>query len=382
MPGMRPEDLTRLRVAGDPRLDPGGSRVAFVVSGMEAEQNRATQSIWLVGLDRTDEPQPLTARDGLALRPRWSPDGSQLAFLAKNDGAQQLHLLMLAGGEIRTLTSREEAVDDCAWSPDGRYIAYSSRVPDLAYAEKDPDRREPRRITTLSYRLDGEGWTFDRPRQVFIVDVESGESRQLTTAPRDHIGLTWRTDGKVIAFVAQPPEVDEARLARVLYAVELDGRLTQLTEADAGVADAPSWSPDGRSLAYRVGSLDGYRNTNVAFLELESGRSTILTDSLDRCRPFTTSELREQVWLDGGTLVFGVEDAGGVHLYYAVADGSSAPTPLVTGELAINGFDIRPTRLVYTASRPGWPSELFVDWLDNGARFEGRRLTAFGNDIG
>jgi Tol biopolymer transport system component len=123
------------------------------VSGVEAEQNRATHSIWLVGLDRTDEPQPLTALDGLALTPRWSPDGSQLAFLAEDDGAQQLHLLTLAGGEIRTLTSRKEAVDDCTWSPDGRYIAYISRVPDLAYAEKDPDRREPRRITTLSYRL-------------------------------------------------------------------------------------------------------------------------------------------------------------------------------------------------------------------------------------
>jgi dipeptidyl aminopeptidase/acylaminoacyl peptidase len=93
---MRPEDLTKLRVAGNPRLDATGSRVAFVVSGMDAEQNRSTHSIWLAGLDQSGEPRPLTALDGLALAPRWSPDGSQLAFLPGRDGVLQLHLLILA----------------------------------------------------------------------------------------------------------------------------------------------------------------------------------------------------------------------------------------------------------------------------------------------
>jgi dipeptidyl aminopeptidase/acylaminoacyl peptidase len=381
---VRPEDLTKLRVAGDPRLDPSGSRVAFVVSGIDTEQNRTTHSIWLATLEDAGEPRPLTALEGVAVSPRWSPDGRQLAFLSARDGAPQVYLLPLAGGEARRLTKHEEGVDELAWSPDGRFIAYSARVADPAHAEKDPERREPRRITTLFYRLDGEGWTFDRPRQIFVVDLASGETRQLTTAARDHLRLAWRPDGKAIAFVAAPPEVDETLLARVVYTVELDGSLTELTAADAGAADAPSWSRDGRFLAYRVTSLEGHRAANIAALELETGRPTILTDSLDRqCRPFTTSELREQVWADDKTLVFGVEDAGGVHLYYATAgDGSATPTPLVTGELAINGFDIRPSRLVYTASTPGWPSELFVDWLDNGVRLEGRRLTAFGEEIG
>jgi dipeptidyl aminopeptidase/acylaminoacyl peptidase len=72
---VRPEDLTKLRVAGDPRLDPSGSRVAFVVSGIDTEQNRTTHSIWLATLEDAGEPRPLTALDGVAVSPRWSPDG-------------------------------------------------------------------------------------------------------------------------------------------------------------------------------------------------------------------------------------------------------------------------------------------------------------------
>jgi Tol biopolymer transport system component len=79
--------------------------VAFVVSGMDAEQNRATHSIWVAELDRPDDPHPLTALDGHARAARWSPDGSQLAFVSASDVAPQLRLLTLAGGEVRTLTS-------------------------------------------------------------------------------------------------------------------------------------------------------------------------------------------------------------------------------------------------------------------------------------
>jgi dipeptidyl aminopeptidase/acylaminoacyl peptidase len=143
--GMRPEDLTKSRIAGDPRFDASGARVAFIVSGIDAEQNRATHSIWLAELDRGNEPRPLTALDGFALAPRWSPDGSQLAFLAARDSAQQLHLLTLANGEVRALTNHEEKVDECAWSPDGRYLAYSARVPMQRRIPTAASRGESRR---------------------------------------------------------------------------------------------------------------------------------------------------------------------------------------------------------------------------------------------
>jgi dipeptidyl aminopeptidase/acylaminoacyl peptidase len=90
---MRLEDLTKLRVAGDPRLDATGSRVAFVVSGMDAEQNRSRSGL-PASTNRAS--RLLTALDGLALAPRWSPDGSQLALLSGRNGELQLHLLILA----------------------------------------------------------------------------------------------------------------------------------------------------------------------------------------------------------------------------------------------------------------------------------------------
>jgi dipeptidyl aminopeptidase/acylaminoacyl peptidase len=136
---MRPEDLTKLRVAGDPRLDATGSRVAFVVSGMDAEQNRSTHSIWLAGLDQSGEPRPLTALDGLALARAGHPmDHSSLPVRAQR---------RTTASPADTCSPRSPNTDEPRRGSHG--------------ARMVPDRREPRRVTTVSYRLDGEGWTFD-----------------------------------------------------------------------------------------------------------------------------------------------------------------------------------------------------------------------------
>jgi Tol biopolymer transport system component len=107
--GMRPTDVYRLTSAGDPRLSPDGETVAYVVAWIDGESREARSAVWCVATNGSTEPRRLTyggKRDG---SPRWSPDGRWLAFTSAREDAQpQLFFLPVDGtGESGRLTDLE-----------------------------------------------------------------------------------------------------------------------------------------------------------------------------------------------------------------------------------------------------------------------------------
>ncbi len=131
MAGMVPRDVFALTAAADPRLSPDGSTVAFVVGSVDGETNAYRSAVWLAAVDGAEPPRRFTAGEKNDADPRWSPDGSQLAFVSDRAGKQsQLYVMPAAGGEPRKLTSLKEDVTQAVWSPDGTRIAFVSRVRD------------------------------------------------------------------------------------------------------------------------------------------------------------------------------------------------------------------------------------------------------------
>ena len=149
---MRPEDVYQLRGVNDPRLRPGGEEVAYVVWSIDEETNAYHQAIWLARTDGSEPPRRLTSGKNDA-QPRWSPDGTKLAFVSKRGDDEkahrQLYVLPMGGGEPDCLTDLKEDVGEPHWSPDGPRIVFSARVPDEAYEEEDEKKRAPRRFTRL-----------------------------------------------------------------------------------------------------------------------------------------------------------------------------------------------------------------------------------------
>src|SRR5450756_461300 len=124
-------------------------------------------------LDGSPAPRQLTAGTRRDADPRWSPDGSQLAFTSNRNGdIMQLYVLPVGGGEPRKLTDLKQDVTQAAWSPDGSTIAFVSRVREAAYEEDDDKRRSPRRLGRLQYKLEHVGWTADRPQHLFTVKAD------------------------------------------------------------------------------------------------------------------------------------------------------------------------------------------------------------------
>jgi dipeptidyl aminopeptidase/acylaminoacyl peptidase len=366
---MRPDDVYALTHADDPRLSPDGRLIAYVVTRIDREESAYRSAIWVVPVDGSEEPRQFTSGERRDGSPRWSPDGKWLAFTSNRDGDEeekakgQLYVAPAdGGGEPRKLTDGDESVEAFAWSPDSSRIAFARRVRDAAYAEESDRKRAPRRFTRVFYKLDSVGWTGDRRKHLFVVGLDGGE-RQLTDGDCENDAPAWSPDGKRIAFSAMRGERWDVDLREALYVLDVypsDAEPRRLTAEDE-TANLPSFSPDGSLIAYLHAPDDGTspHHGQIAVVAADGGDRRVLTAGLDRhCE--THPLIREPVW-DADRVVFAVEDGGNVHLYAAAADGSAEPEILAGGERSIGLYDVVDSVLVYTASTHTRPHELFVE---------------------
>ena len=372
---MRPDDVYELVNAGDPRISPDGSRVAYTVTTVDREANDYTSAIWVAPLDGSGEAIRFTAGEKRDSTPRWSPDGTWLAFTStrgEDKAPAALYVLPAEGGEARKLTDQKESIDSLEWSPDSTRIAFTARVRDAAYEEEDDRRREPRRFTRIFHKLDSVGWTGDRRKHVFVVGIDGGEETQLTSGDFEHGSPpAWSADGRQIVFDGLRDERWDTELINRLYVVDAAGGEPKALTGDGGSYESPSYSPDGSRLAFRMYAEDGTypHHTQLGVMNADGSDEKLLTTSLDRqCAPHP--EYREPL-LDGDRLIFTVEDGGNVHLYTVAADGSAAPELLVGGEQAIAMYDMVDGALVYTASTHTTMRELYKE-------SEGAQLTNVG----
>jgi dipeptidyl aminopeptidase/acylaminoacyl peptidase len=359
--GMQPDDVFRLTFAGDPRISPDGSTVAYVAAYVD-EEKQGRSAIWTVPVGG-GTPRRATHAKGSDGSPRWSPDGRWLAFTSDRVGeVPQLYVMPADGpGEARKLTDLKEAVEGPVWSPDGTRIAFLARDHDPADDEKDVHKRPPRRLTRLFNRLDKEGWTQGRTRHVYVVGLEEGaEPVQITSGDFEDSSAVWSPHGDRLVFASSRHEDWDLSPVTDLYEVSSSGGDPVLLTKTDGTSDLPSFSPDGSRIAYvyAPGVLDEPHHGRIAVLDVVSKTSSILTASLDRtCAPYPP--IRGPEW-QGEDVVFPVEDRGRVVLYRAAADGSTPPAPVTDIDGWVTGFDVARETIAYAAATATSPPEIYV----------------------
>lgn len=367
---MQPDDIYELTWIGDPRIGPDG-RIAYAVTKADRDTNGYLTSIWIHDGRRA---RRLTDPKKKASSPRWSPDGTTLAFLSDRDTeAMQLFVLPLAGGEPVRLTDTKGSVEEFDWSPDSHALCFAARDHDPR-AEKDKEKdQEPRRIARLWYKLDDEGWLVDRYKHLYVVDAEGSGSARALTKGEWHDGMpAWSPDGRRIAFISARHDDWDRIPAQDVYVIEPENGEPERITGTEGWCEYPAWSPDARQIAYLYtpGILDDPHHGQIAVATVDPGEPRVLTTELDRnCTPFPA--VRAPAW-DGGDVYFVVEDRGNAPLYRVAADGNSAPVAVIEGERWVTGFDVDAGRVVYSASDIASLPELY----------EGeRRLTDVGGDF-
>jgi dipeptidyl aminopeptidase/acylaminoacyl peptidase len=369
-------DQYRVIGIADPQVSPDGGRVAYVLTHTDLEHVKKWSEIWVCGIDGGGARQ-LTRGEWLDTSPRWSPDGTQLAFLSDRAGKTQVFLLAMSGGDARQLTHVPLGVASPVWSPDGRFIAVSADV----YPECGADAACNERISTtwsdgplkahmadaLLYRH----WTSWRDgtfTHTLLVGVEDGSVRDLTPGNFDapifslggETGFAFAPDGRELVVVSNHDPVPARTTNADLWAIPLSpggepGEAVDLTAANHAWDGSPAYSPDGRFVAFRTQRVPGYESDlfRIALYDREAKTTRILTEGF-------RNWVDDLEWSPDGRRILFRADVEGRTPLFSLDPSSGAIEKLLT-DATIDAWQPTPDgrSIVYARRAVAEPAELY-----------------------
>ena len=358
------DDLFAVKRVGSPQISPDGSWVAYTVSRTILEDEKSETRVFMIPAEG-GEAIPMTGEGSSASRPRWSPDGKYLSFLAsRNDGESQVWTLNRLGGEAQQLTDVKQGVSSYDWSPDGTRLLLAMRDPEEEDGENErkSETREPWVIDRLQFKRDGAGYlTGNRHTHLYLFDAATKELTQITSGDYDESQAVWSPDGNRVAFVSNRTEDPDANSNSDIWIVAADNTdkgqtLLQVT-TNPGSDGSPAWSPDGEWIAYstvREPEIIWYATGHLAMVSSSGGEPRVLTTQLDR--NFSGPKFSA----DGRWIYARLEDSAQNHLARVNVGNGRVERP-VSGGLAVRNFVMGPGGTVAAlVGHLDRPNEIFM----------------------
>ncbi len=327
LPYMDIDDLLTLKIVSDPQISPDGSLIAFCIQQCNAGENTTSNAIWLVdsAAGKKGVPRQITNGEDHDTTPRWSPDGSTLAFLSDRTGTQQIYLLPMNAGEAQQFSFLSQGVAEYSWRPDGQLIlAHSYWKPQDEHAATPPTDHITSIYTRLDNQWDAQGHSHGRHKQLWLLPLE-GSVQRITSEPVDIEQSCWSPDGQQIVFCANRRQDPDLSVSRALWVLTLATGLMQRLTPQDGMAQMPAWSPDGKSIAYLY-SADQSETGNISPWIVDAQNQAGPRPAVSRadtltCQAWIIDELRNE-WLakpewypDSQALLVPAQDRGQLHLY-------------------------------------------------------------------
>jgi dipeptidyl aminopeptidase/acylaminoacyl peptidase len=369
------DDQFQIGEVRDPRLSPDAQWVAYSVKTLSLKEDKSEERIWMAPFGGGDA-VAMSAEGVSSSHPRWSPDGKFLAFLsARNEGKTQVWLLNRSGGEAQRLSDTPQDVDDFVWSPDSKRLVLILRDPseeelaaakdkekDAAESGKKPKTRKPWVIDRLQFKVDEVGYLDRRRAHLYVLDLATKQLIQITSGDYDDAQPAWSPDGRLIAFASNRSKPDPDRTYNtdiwVVAATNSDkgAQLMQVT-TNPGDDSEPSWSPDGKLIAYTT-QLDPhlfqYATHHVAVSPASGGPARVLTQSFDR------NATQPRFAADGASVYFIADDDGKQILARVPVTGGEVAR-VVAGRFMLYAYSLgKAGEVAAQIDMPDRPSEIYT----------------------
>lgn len=362
----------KVKSFGTPRVSPDGSKVVYTVISevLTADKSEYITQIWLASADGKENTQ-LTFADKSSTNPKWSPDGKWIAFTSnRKDSKNNLYLLRTGGGEAEMITDVKSGVTDFDWSHDGKMIAFT-----MTDAKSDEEEKNDK--AKNDFRFVDENIKLSRLYVMPVAKDTNGkrESRKLTSDNRSVSGFDWSPDGTKIVFShVSDPRADFWPTSDISVIDVTSSAVTPLAATSAAEA-APSYSPDGKWIAMLVsdGPVRWAQSNRINVIPSAGGTAKVMPLSHDG-QPGIIG------WSnDGGKIYFNESKGTGTSLY-SVNAAAGTIVEEQTGDAVVTGLNLNSTGTTwgFVKQRTSEPAEVYVVKMGDQAATQ---VTRFNEDI-
>ena len=361
------DDAINLTRVSDPRMSPDGERVLFSRSELDWDENERITSLWIVNADGTDA-RRFTGEDGDS-GARWSPDGRWVAFLrSSGDGEErrrQVFLIRTDGGEARALTGHATSVRSFEWGDAGSiFFLANDSLPDdeeerredgydAIFVDEAPNGQTRGEWSSLwRIGLDAAGEADAEARRLTSGNLRIG---QFAVAPgAERVAYTYRHENRR----------NDGYLSEIALLDVASGETRDLTDNEAPESSL-AWSPDGTRLAFGAPDLETWEldQGNLYVMDVESG-------DVRQMAPDMMVDIRgtPQWHPSGEAFYFAGLDRTVAHLYRLdAASGALEAVSSGDGILSAPSFSADFTRYAFTHNTPTAPGDIYSAHVDGGA---------------
>jgi dipeptidyl aminopeptidase/acylaminoacyl peptidase len=242
-----PEQCLKIKNITAVQVSPDGNKVLYTVreAVMTDDRSDYVNQVWLCNADGNNSVQ-LTKGDKNSSNPKWSPDGKWIAFTSSRDSKTNLYILPVGGGEAEKLTDVKTSVGNYDWSRDGSMIAFT-----MADAADDKEEKN-KKAKNDWYFMDEE----IKQNRLYVLWLNKKDTagkyvqKKLTRENYNINAFDWSADGKSIAYShGLSPEVNHNVYSDISMIDIESGAIKSIANTAAGETN-PQFSPDGKHLVY------------------------------------------------------------------------------------------------------------------------------------
>lgn len=366
---MTPEMLLTMARIGGFSLSPNGKQVVYSVSLPSIQDNKAKTQLFLVNSDGSGR-KALTDGTRTAISPRWIEGGKRIAFLTVIEGEMQLVSILPDGSDQRQVTRIPGGITGYLYSQDGKQLVYTAdiKLPNEAKDRNpDLDKISGRIITDLMYKHWDE-WVETAPH-TFVAslsqqpitqgkDLLEGELFEAPMKPHsDESDIAITPDGKGIAYASRKKTGLEYSLSTnsdIYYYDLTTGTTTNLTEGMMGYDTHPTFSPDGKYMAWRSMERDGYESDLIRLFLLDrtTGEKTYLTEGFEY-------NVEQPTWSPDGKSIYFIACVEAESHLYELTLKNRKIRRITQGQMDYVGFDLQGTTLVAARQSMLAPTDLY-----------------------